>query len=173
MISKEQFTDIYTQYVDKIYRFIFIKVNSPEVAQDLTSETFTKILEHFKRNSEGGSHVENPGAFLYGAARNVVYDYYRQKGKSHVLLSDENSFILDKESPDHYRADYAVSKEDNSRQIRNALSKMSDDYRELLTLRYIEDMSAKEISEILKKPQGTIRVMLHRGLKELREILEA
>lgn len=166
---KEKFSHIYKENVDKIYRFILFKVNSREIAQDLTSETFTRMLEHLNNEMDSDGRVKNAGAFLYMIAKNIVTDYYRQKPKSHVLVDEASSYLLEKESPVFYHADYAAIQKDSSRQIATALSKMDDEFREVLTLHYIEDLSVKEVSEILGRPEGTIRVMLHRGLKELRK----
>ena len=72
---KETFSQIYDQWIEKIFRFVFLKVNSEEVAQDLTSETFTRCWECFKN----GDKIDNPSAFLYQIARNLVVDFYRQE----------------------------------------------------------------------------------------------
>ncbi len=55
------FSKIYDQYINKIYRFVFLKVSSQEIAEDLTSETFLKTWESFKN----GTRIENPQAFLF------------------------------------------------------------------------------------------------------------
>jgi len=84
------FSKIYDRYIDKIYRFIFFKVNSQEIAQDLTSETFLKGWESFKN----GTKIENPQAYLYKTARNLVIDFYREKGKVQIVSAD-NPLIPD------------------------------------------------------------------------------
>ena len=79
---KEQFTRIYEEYIDKIYRFVYVKVNSEEVAQDITSKVFMKGWEAFKSSEKG---LENPKAFLYQVARNAVIDHYRAEGRSKTV----------------------------------------------------------------------------------------
>ncbi|PIU15604.1 RNA polymerase subunit sigma-70, partial [bacterium (Candidatus Gribaldobacteria) CG08_land_8_20_14_0_20_39_15] len=69
---RKKFSKIYDQYINKIYRFIFLKVNSQEIAQDLTSETFLRGWESFKEKNE---EIENIQAFLYRIARNLVTDH--------------------------------------------------------------------------------------------------
>src|SRR3989344_7851579 len=87
---KETFSKIYDQWVGKIYRFVFLKVNSEAMAQDITSETFTRCWECFKN----GDTINNPSAFLYQIARNLVVDFYRQKGKTQIV-SVENTLLAD------------------------------------------------------------------------------
>jgi len=69
---RREFSKIYDQCIDKIYRFIFLKVNSKEIAQDLCSETFLKGWETYKKNTK----IENPSAFLYRIASILVIDYF-------------------------------------------------------------------------------------------------
>jgi RNA polymerase sigma-70 factor (ECF subfamily) len=165
------FSGIYDQYIEKIYRFIFLKVNSQEIAQDLTSETFLKGWEAFKKSQShnpGGEKIENVQAFLYQIARNLVTDFYREKGKTQ-LVSAENMRIIDPR--DNLEEKVAFSSD--LEQIKANLANLKEDYQEVIILHYLNDLSIKEIAKTLNKPEGTIRVTLHRGLKELRELLSA
>lgn len=165
------FSGIYDQYIEKIYRFIFLKVNSQEVAQDLTSETFLKGWEAFKKSQSpnpGGEKIENIQAFLYQIARNLVTDFYREKGKTKII-SAENMRIID---PRDNLEEKATLNSDFE-QIKANLANLKEDHQEVIILHYLNDLSIKEIAKTLNKPEGTIRVTLHRGLKELRELLSA
>jgi RNA polymerase sigma-70 factor (ECF subfamily) len=161
---KKKYSKIYDQYIAKIYRFIFIKVNSPEIAEDLTSETFLRGWERLK---ELNGKIDNLPAFLYQIARNLVVDYYREKNNA-TLVSADSSQIADP------RDDLAEKATFNSdlQIILTAMSSLSDDYREVINLHYLDDLSIKETAQILNRPEGTVRVMLHRALKELREQLK-
>jgi RNA polymerase sigma-70 factor (ECF subfamily) len=90
---RKSFSKIYDQYIDKIYRFIFLKVNSPEISQDLTSETFLRTWEVFK-NKE----IKNIQAFLYKIAKNLVINYYREKEKIQFLSTEKISLDDPKEN---------------------------------------------------------------------------
>ena len=165
---KQIFSGIYDQYIEKIYRFIFLKVSSQAIAEDLTSETFLKGWEAFQNQDENERKIENIQAFLYQIARNLVTDFYREKGKNQIV-SAENLRIVDP------RANLEKKVEFNSdlEQIKTKLVNLKEDYQEVIILHYINDLSIKEIAKTINKPEGTIRVMLHRGLKELRGILSA
>ena len=88
----EQFGQIYDQYIDKIYSFVYLKVNSQEIAEDITSKVFLKGWEAFK---EPGAGIKNPGAFLYQIARNAVVDHYREKGRQKTVSVDAGQEIVD------------------------------------------------------------------------------
>jgi len=169
--QRQIFSGIYDQYIEKIYRFIFLKVSSPEIAQDLTSETFLKGWEAFKKsqNPNPNKHkIENIQAFLYQIARNLLTDFYREKGRTQVI-SAENIRIIDPTVNLEEKAEFSSDCE----QIKVHLADLKEDYQEVIILHYINDLSIKEIAQTLEKPEGTVRVMLHRGLKELKSLLEA
>jgi len=157
------FSKIYDQYVEKIYRFIFLKVNSQEKAEDLASETFLRGWESFKQNN----NIKNPQAFLYKIARNLVIDYYREKGKTQVI-SAEYAQIID---PRTNLEEKAVLNSDLA-QIKKALANLKDDYQTIIIWHYLDDLPVSEIAKILDKSEESIRVMLHRALKKLRGEIE-
>lgn len=163
------FSEIYDQYVEKIYRFIFLKVNSREIAEDLTSETFLRGWEAFKMSHNPTSHkekIENPPAFLYQIARNLVIDHYREKGKAQVV-SVESSPIIDP------RTDLKEKTILNSEfeTVRLALVDLREEYQNVIVLHYLDDLSIPEIAKMFDKSEGTTRVLLHRALKALKNKL--
>ena len=157
------FSKIYDRYIDKIYRFIFFKVNSQEIAQDLTSETFLKGWESFKN----GTKIENPQAYLYKTARNLVIDFYREKGKVQIVSAD-NPLIPD---PAPNLEEKAMLSSDLD-QIRQALTELNDDYQNVIIWYYLDDLSISEISQMLGRTDDATRVLLHRALKTLKEKLK-
>ena len=169
MNSRGQFADIYDKYVDKIYRFVVLKVNSQVIAQDLTSETFTRTLEYFTRNPE--VRIENMQAFLFRTASNIVTDFYRQKSRQDVPLNYESQEIVNREVSERDRHDWRAALGEQASQIQTALAKMEGESADVVMWHYIEDISIKEIADMLDRPEGTIRVILHRGLKELKKNL--
>jgi RNA polymerase sigma-70 factor (ECF subfamily) len=163
----EQFGQVYDQYIDKIYRFVYLKVSSQEVAEDITSKVFIKGWEAFK-NGTNESRIKNYGAFLYQIARNAVIDHYRQKGRSKVVSVDDSPEISDSgESPQ----DKAILSADVDA-IRKSIKKLKKEYQDVIIWHYLEDMPIANIAELIDKPAGTVRVMLHRGLKDLKDIVK-
>jgi len=96
----EQFGKIYDEYISKIYRFVYLKVNSQEIAEDITSKVFIRGWEAFSgyarsREARQDNEIKNPGAFLYQIARNAVVDHYRDKGRAKVVSVDASLEIVD------------------------------------------------------------------------------
>jgi len=157
--KRKEFSKIFNQCINKIYRFIFLKVNSQEVAQDLCSETFLKGWESYKNNS----NIENPSAFLYRIARNLITDYYREKGRTNfvspeiVPLVDPNPGIEEK-----------IAFNSDLDEIRSALVKLSDNYQNVIIWHYLDDLPIPKVAKMLDKSEQTTRVTLHRALKALR-----
>jgi len=159
---QKKFSKIYDQYINKIYRFIFIKVSSQEIAEDLASETFLRGWQVFKERED----IENPQAFLYQIARNLITDHYREKGKAKIV-SAEYAPVVD---PREGLEEKAILGSDIDL-VRLALTNLTEDYQNVIIWRYLDDLSIPEIAKILNKPAGTVRVTLHRALKALKNEL--
>ena len=154
------YSKIYEKYVDKIYRFIYLKVSSQEIAEDLTSEVFTRGWQSFKANN----NIDNITAFLYQIARNLIVDHYRERGKVQ-LVSVETAPKLSNPGPD--LEEEAMLKSDFYR-VKSALTDLKEDYREVLVWYYLDEMSVPEIAKMLDKSEEAVRVQVHRALNALK-----
>ena len=160
---RKNFSKIYDQYIDKIYRFVFIKVNSRDIAEDLCSETFLRGWKTFKNKN---NNIENPQAFLYKIARNLITDYYRKKGRTQVV-SVETLPIAD---PDSDLEKKALARSDLDT-IKIALADLKENEQNIIIWHYLDDMPVSEISKMINKSENTTRVQLHRALKALKHHL--
>ncbi|UMX47674.1 MAG: RNA polymerase sigma factor [Candidatus Nealsonbacteria bacterium DGGOD1a] len=157
-----KFSRIYDDHVEKIYRFVFLRVNSKEIAQDLTSETFAKGWESYKTNP---NEIKNPRAFLYKIAKNLVIDHYRAKAKIQTVSPElVESQLADTKVDLEQRAVLASDMET----VRKAMVDLNEDYQNAIIWRYLEDMPIKEVSHLLDRSEEATRVLLHRAMKELR-----
>ncbi|MBX4200979.1 sigma-70 family RNA polymerase sigma factor [Candidatus Parcubacteria bacterium] len=161
--EREQFSRIYDQYIEKIYRFVYLKVSSQEVAEDVTSQVFLKGWEAYQKKAD----IKNPGAFLYQIARNMVVDHYREKGRSKIISIEQVGSVSDPNMDIHQKA---VLHADIDK-IKGAIQDLKEDYQDVLIWYYLEDMPADQIAQLVGKPTGTVRVMIHRGLQMLKDIL--
>lgn len=159
--KKKLYSKIYDQYVGKLYRFIVLRVSSQEIAEDLCSETLLRGWETFKERSE---EIENVGAFLYQIARNLVTDYYREKGKAKIV-SAENIQITDP-TPGLEEKTALIS---DFEQIKVALTNLREDYQDVIIWHYIDDLPILEIAKLQDKSEEATRVQLHRALKALKD----
>ena len=161
MVSKARkkfFSKFYDQYVEKIYRFIFLKINSPEVSQDLTAETFTR----FWKQLESATEIANPRAFVYSVARHLVIDHYR-KGKFETI-EIENIQVQD-QSPNLEQKEILSS---DIKDLKASLRNLSEDYQDAIIWYYLDEFTIAQISEMMNKTENATRVTIHRALNALR-----
>ncbi len=171
--DKEAFIKAYDLYVDKIYRFVFFKVKSKEEAEDLTSEIFLKAWHYIQDNSV--KDYKTLKALFYKIARTTVIDYYRKKINEHerslqiVLEDQEKQFDIEDKQQD---VNHKIETEIEMSRIEKKMLELKDEYREVIVLRYIEELSIGEIAKILDKSKGNVRVLIHRALKALKKLLK-
>ncbi|MFA5413802.1 MAG: RNA polymerase sigma factor [Patescibacteria group bacterium] len=168
----EVFGKLYDIYVDQIYRFIYFKVGRKEEAEDLTGDVFLKTWQYI--NEMGSEVIDNLRAFLYQTARNTVIDFYRSRDqKEFVALPQEQE--NDEEKPSMEIIDEKqdlvekIELASDLEEVKKALQKIREEYREIIVLRFVEEMSVKETAEILGKSEGAVRVLLHRAVAALKE----
>jgi RNA polymerase sigma-70 factor (ECF subfamily) len=163
--STRAFGILYERYALSIYRFLRAQLQETLAAEDLTSEVFLKAWDALPRYRERGYPFSS---FLFRVARNTVIDYQRKRIKE-ITESQRLIDFLPNGSP-------AVSDQMVRDQTHEGLWKLLDEigdgYRSVLVLRFINGLSIAEIAKILKRSQGAVRVLQHRGLKALREKIE-
>jgi RNA polymerase sigma-70 factor (ECF subfamily) len=163
----EAFGQVYDTFVKQIHRFIFFKVSSPEVAEDLTSESFLKAWQYLKEKRE----VTNLQAFLYSVARSAVIDHYRRQAHqaTAVPLDDEVINTIPDASAKKLADDLDVKAE--MPRVLEKLRGLKDEYREIVVMRYLDDLDNREIAEVLGKTAANVRVILHRATRALAEAI--
>jgi len=160
---RKKYSDIYDKYIDKIYRFVVLKVKSSEIAEDLTSEVFLRGWQSFKGKK---GKIDNMQAFLYQIARNLLTDHYRQAGKARLVSVDYAPMT-----------DFSQNLEEKAllnsdlEQVKAALANIREEYREVIVWRYLDELQVPEIAKMLNKSEGNCRVLLHRALKALKNEL--
>jgi RNA polymerase sigma-70 factor (ECF subfamily) len=163
---KEQFfSQIYDQHVDRVYRFVYFKVGTEDIAKDITSEVFTKLWKQIYLDIE----IKNPSGFLFKTARNLLVDHYRNKDKAPTNLDNMAYMVKDQNQDIEKKAMIA----DDMRIIKNAMSQLNDEHRQAVFMYYVEGEPITEVAKSLGKSPNNARVIIHRGMKNLKKILEA
>jgi len=163
--QRKIFSQIYDDNIEKIYRFIFLKVSSQDIAQDLCSETFIRAWKSFQDESK---KIDNPQAFLYKIARNIIIDHYRERGRTEPMIQAEMVPIMDP-SVD---LEKNVLDASDLEVVKGAMASVKPEYQDIVTLHYVEDLTVPEIAKILGKSEGNVRVTLHRALKSIKNKIE-
>lgn len=161
----EAYGRLYDLLAERIYRFIYFKVSSSVDAEDLTADVFLKAWQYINE----GKEVRNFSGLLYTIARNNVIDLYRRR--SNQPEESINEILLNKLS-DVGTAITELEKTHEAALMIQRLKQLKNEYREALTLRYVDELSMSEIAAILGKSQVGTRVLVHRALNALRKIIE-
>lgn len=158
----EAFGRLYDIYADRVYRHIYYRTSNVKDAQDLTQEVFIKAwqgLPKYKR-------TKTPFAgWLFTISHNRIIDYYRTK-KDYVYLNNETSIKDHNKSPEKL-----VDEEFTQQEIREVILQLPEDQRQVILMSFIEGFKYSDIAATLNKSEGNIRVIVHRALRKMREIL--
>lgn len=162
----KDFDELYMEFSDKIYKYIYWQTQDPYIAEDFTGEVFARLWKNWKKFKPDFSQ-----AFLYRTAKNILIDYWR-KNKNRKDLSLETTVEAGIEPS--YDEDM-IGKIQRSSEIKNlheAIAKLPENLKEIVILRFIEDLPAREVGVILKVSEVNVRVLQYRALKKLKEILK-
>jgi len=163
----EIFSQIYQKYVERIYRFVFFKLATREDSEDITSQTFFQALNYLARPD---AQVENLQAFLYRVARNQVADFYRARGQH---LSDlEVGELAETVADSSLDLSLDFDRQLDIETVKKALTAINPSYQDAIIWYFVEEQTIAEISQILEKSQGTVRVLVFRAIKSLKEELK-
>ncbi|MBS3899158.1 MAG: RNA polymerase sigma factor [Dethiobacter sp.] len=167
----EAFGWLYDQNYSAILNYCIRRTGDVELAQDITAETFVKALKNIGRYEWRGSSFS---AWLYRIAGNELTSYYRKGANKTVSLEYlRESQGFDPSSQAELEEELIAAEEQLARfqeflSCRQKISQLPIKYQEVITLRFFACRSLKDIAEILGKPEGTTKSLLHRGLKKLR-----
>jgi len=156
------FTQLYDEYFNKIYRYIYFRVNSQAEAEDLTQEVFIKALQAI------GSYKQREAPFaswLFRIAHNQVIDHIRKKTKEKRAPLEEATAVS-MEDP------VAITEQKTEvEELTAALKKLPPAQQEVISLRFIAGLHIAEVAKTLGKSEGTIKALQYNGTASLRKIL--
>jgi len=163
--SKEKmFSQIYSDYRQSIYNYIFFRIGDIDLAEDITSEVFVKMVDKYDELFKKDRQI---GPWLYTIARNLIIDHKR-RGKilSWQPLSDQ--FESDDRNNPVKQTDTRLTQEC----LMVALDYLTDEQQQVILLKFIERRTNREVGRILEKPEGAIKSLQHRALNALQRALE-
>ncbi len=160
--DREAFSKLYNEYYKKIYRYCVINIFRTELAQDICQETFIKAWKslHSFSLEKGGTFQ----AYLFKIARNLIIDLSRKK-KEFSLAS-----YVDIETYEHFEE--KLDRENDIEKVKIALAKLEEKDRQIIILRYFEDLQHNEVAKIIGIKEGALRVRTIRVLQKLKHIIE-
>jgi len=162
--DRQAFAELYDTHVDAVYRYVLYRVREPSDAEDLTSDVFTRAFANIHRYRwQGKSFL----AWLYTIARNAVTDRRR---RTRPTVDLDNAYTVAEDGPTAH--EHAVRGE-QVEALRGAVKFLTTEQQEVLALRFIENMSSRQVAKVLGKNEGAIRALQFRALGRLRKMLTA
>lgn len=167
--DRQAFVKAYDLYADQLFRFIYFKTGSKEEAEDLTSAVFLKVWDYIQE----GNLIEYKTlkSLLYKVARNSIIDYYRKNSGREKISLDDPDKNLDIADEKNNLIKQAETASDFSN-LENKLLQLKDEYREVIALRFVDELTISEIAVILNKSKGNVRVLIFRAIEALKKLVD-
>ena len=164
-IDRDQgaFAELYDLHVVRVYRHIYYLVNDAREAEDLTAQTFLKAWEAIDRYKERGAPFV---AWLLRIAHNLTISYLRSK-RDHSELDE--GFV------DHKRGgnpEASLEQASDERSVRDAVLRLREEQRQVIMLRFVEELDYTEVAAMIGKSVPAVRVIQHRALGNLRKLMQ-
>ena len=159
----EAFADLYDCSVVRVYRHIYYLINDVKEAEDLTAQTFLQAWEAIDRFQPRGAPFVS---WLLRIAHNLAVSHLRSR-KSDTQLYDT---MVDEGLPRNPEA--VAERQADEERVRQAVLRLGDEQRQVIILRFVEELDYREVAEILGKSVAAVRVIQHRALCALRKMMK-
>lgn len=167
--DKDAFEPIFHQFIDKIFRYVLFRIGGDhDEAKDVTAEVFTQA--YFSLPTYRADPKVRFSAWLYAIARHLVASYHRKRQRHPEQKLSEVAWASIKDNyPDELSGVIQVEEIDLViQQVQN----LPPTTQEIIHLRFDEGLNHTEIAHIVGKSAGHTRLLLHRGLKQLRKLID-
>jgi RNA polymerase sigma-70 factor, ECF subfamily len=157
------FSELYRAHLRDVYSYAYYRIGNHHDAEDLTEQTFLQAYRHFERaQRESNGRPLRP--WLIRIAHNLAANYYRDRARR-PLTQLEDAAIL---SAPHDTEEMVEGREE-VKEVLAGVSKLPDDRREALIMRFALDMDNREIARAMGRSEGATKVLIHRAIKQLEE----
>ena len=170
--DRAAFAELVELYKDKIFHLAYRMLHSRHEAEEIVQETFLRVFTNLDRYDE----FQKFSTWIYRIGTNLCIDRLRKRKATYSLDAE----MKDGEGTDWYSTlpsledtpDEQVALSETQTEIRKSIDSLPDKYKSVVILRYLQDLSLQEISDVLSMPVTTIKTRLHRGREFLRKKLE-
>lgn len=159
----EAFGLLYDKHFDAIYRFIFLKTGNKTDAEDISHQVFLSAWQKIESYKFQGFPFSS---WLYRIALNAVIDHWRTR-KPTVSIDLVKDDLLS-ELPEVHKE---IDDKFDLALVRNAIAKLEPDQQNVMIMKFVDELSNKEIAGILDKSEGAVRVIQHRALRQLKKLI--
>ena len=163
----KDFSDLYRAHLRDVYSYAYYRVGNHHDAEDLTEQTFLQAYRHFERaQRESAGRPLRP--WLIRIAHNLAANYYRDRARKPTSALDDADPI----SSPHDTAQ-VVEGRDELQRILAGVDELPDDRREALIMRFALGMDNREIARALGRSDGATKVLIHRAIRQLQEVVKS
>lgn len=156
------FGQLYERYYPRIYRYTYHRLGNVPDAEDVTALVFMKALEALPTYQSGRNGF---APWIFRITRNAVVDHYRRRKQQCGLETVEQ-----RSSDDDPVAEVLLS--ERRSELHGLVARLSPEQREVVLMRYAADLSFPEIATTLQKNEAAVRMLLHRGLRKLKAVMD-
>lgn len=167
--DKQLYLHIMRRYEPKLMRYVKRIISfSTEEAEDVVQETFIKTYENLNDFDTSLKF----SSWIYRIAHNEAVNALRKSSKFRSLPSTEEADAIMENLAASFNLEEDMHRKMESESVHAALNALEEKYREVLVLKFLEEKSYEEISDILKKPVGTVGTLINRAKQQLRKEIE-
>lgn len=153
----DAFITLYEYYLPHLYRYSYYRTKSKQEAEDVVSQTFLNAMENIASYKQKGIPL---GFWLYRIAGNIIHHSFKRMAKENILKKQEHLIS----------ADLEITPEQMD--LLKFLYELPEAQQQVLTLRYIQDLSIRDVSRVVKRSEGAVKQLALRGLRTLRERMD-
>ncbi len=157
----DAFSQLYQEYVGRIYNYVYYRTGSSYDAEDLTAKVFQRALSHIGTYEDKGLPFS---AWLYRIAHNLVANWHRDNSRNkEVSIEDHQSLHHPEDHPEN-----SLVQSQETELLLKAIRKLPAERQQLVILKFVDRLSNAEIGEIMNKSEGAVKSLYHRTLISLR-----
>jgi RNA polymerase sigma-70 factor, ECF subfamily len=161
----KEFSDLYRTHLRDVYSYSYYRVGNHHDAEDLTEQTFLQAYRHFERaQRESNGRPLRP--WLIRIAHNLAANLYRDRSRKPSSPIDDTTPLADP-----HTTEQLVEGREQAKHVLNGVSRLPEDRREALIMRFALGMDNREIARALGRSDGATKVLIHRAIKQLQEIV--
>lgn len=157
---------IHDCFYELVYRYVRYRTDDTQTAEDAASEVFVRLIDALQG---GKAPRQSLRGWLFGTANHIVNDHFRQRYRvQHEDLANHEGLTAEANTDPEHQIELDLS----HKQLRDALTRLTPEQQHVVTLRFGQGLSHREVAQIVGKSEGAVKVLQFRALQALRRLLE-
>jgi RNA polymerase sigma-70 factor (ECF subfamily) len=166
-LTKDAIGELYETHYERVVRYINVRVGDVAEAENLASEVFVRALRNADSFRDTGAPLE---AWVFRIARNIAVDFLRARGRRPLSSAIDDDALQVRSDDDPTRN---AERRNDLAMLNEAMQELTDAQRQVLSLRFVGQMTSEEVARVMGRKPGAVREMQSAAIKKLREVLGA